>query len=568
MSTFRSSLKLCPLLALAATAAFAGPARAELKIVATVPDLAAVARGVGGPRSRSRPVSADPGPPLRRRQAQPRARAQPRRSRAARRPRPRGGLAADVAGWRPQPGHPERGSPRYLDCSQFVHKLDSRSGTVDRSQGDIHPHGNPHYLYDPRAAGAVARGIAERLGRDGFRATRAPTRPTSRLPRSASTPPVPAGRSALPPFRGAPVIGYHKHLELSVRLAGPRPGRLPRSQSPACRRTPARGPTAGPGPCPQGARRAPGGVLPGRDVQAPSPSRIPATLFTIPAATNTNVPAGQTYVQRIDVMLVASLADALEKGAVTMRPDAREGASGGPDLLRCEDLALGHHGRSMLPPDRRRHPARHMLAVVGRNGSGKSTWFKTVLGFLPAVGGAALAVHDPPPRLAYMAQASEVEAWCRCGPAKCDAGSAVGLELPSARPGPEPGEAVRARAGGRWRRPRSRAPSCATSPKGQTAARPARPAARRPRPTSVFLDEPTAAMDAVAEQRTMALLRECRANTASPSSSSRHLLGLARRYADEVLYLDRDDGVAVWRSPPTSSSPTRPSAASSARSTR
>ncbi len=38
-------------------------------------------------------------------------------------------------------------------------------GEVDRSQGDIHPLGNPHYLLDPRNGIAVGRLIAERLAR-------------------------------------------------------------------------------------------------------------------------------------------------------------------------------------------------------------------------------------------------------------------------------------------------------------------------------------------------------------------------------------------------------------------
>lgn len=36
---------------------------------------------------------------------------------------------------------------------------------VDRSMGDVHPRGNPHYLLDPRNGITVAKGIAERLGK-------------------------------------------------------------------------------------------------------------------------------------------------------------------------------------------------------------------------------------------------------------------------------------------------------------------------------------------------------------------------------------------------------------------
>lgn len=53
------------------------------------------------------------------------------------------------------------GGAGYLDASQFVHKLEV-PGRVDRSMGDIHVGGSPHYLFDPRAAAAVIMGIAER----------------------------------------------------------------------------------------------------------------------------------------------------------------------------------------------------------------------------------------------------------------------------------------------------------------------------------------------------------------------------------------------------------------------
>jgi zinc transport system ATP-binding protein len=61
----------------------------------------------------------------------------------------------------------------------------------------------------------------------------------------------------------------------------------------------------------------------------------------------------------------------------------------------------------------------------------------------------------------------------------------------------------------------------------------------------LFLDEPTAAMDAIAEQRTMELLRNLTRERKMAVVVVTHLIALARRFADQVLYLDRDDGVAV-----------------------
>jgi len=41
------------------------------------------------------------------------------------------------------------GNPGYIDASVVVQPLDVPVGAVDRSMGDVHPAGNPHYLLDP-----------------------------------------------------------------------------------------------------------------------------------------------------------------------------------------------------------------------------------------------------------------------------------------------------------------------------------------------------------------------------------------------------------------------------------
>jgi zinc/manganese transport system substrate-binding protein len=57
----------------------------------------------------------------------------------------------------------QKGGDGYLDCSTFVELLDKPAGAVDRSMGDIHPVGNPHYLSDPRRLQIVADGITAKL---------------------------------------------------------------------------------------------------------------------------------------------------------------------------------------------------------------------------------------------------------------------------------------------------------------------------------------------------------------------------------------------------------------------
>jgi len=50
-----------------------------------------------------------------------------------------------------------------LDCSRSIPILDIPTTKVDRSMGDIHPQGNPHYWLPPGNAKILAREIAQRL---------------------------------------------------------------------------------------------------------------------------------------------------------------------------------------------------------------------------------------------------------------------------------------------------------------------------------------------------------------------------------------------------------------------
>jgi zinc/manganese transport system substrate-binding protein len=50
-----------------------------------------------------------------------------------------------------------------LDCSRVIPVLDVPTTKVDRSMGDIHPQGNPHYWLPPSNARLIAKEIAGRL---------------------------------------------------------------------------------------------------------------------------------------------------------------------------------------------------------------------------------------------------------------------------------------------------------------------------------------------------------------------------------------------------------------------
>jgi zinc/manganese transport system substrate-binding protein len=55
------------------------------------------------------------------------------------------------------------GEPGNLDCSRAIPVLDVPTTKVDRSMGDIHPQGNPHYWLPPANAKIIAREVEQRL---------------------------------------------------------------------------------------------------------------------------------------------------------------------------------------------------------------------------------------------------------------------------------------------------------------------------------------------------------------------------------------------------------------------
>src|SRR5207237_9363231 len=58
----------------------------------------------------------------------------------------------------------QRDQPAYIDCSVYVRPLEMPT-RLDRSLGDIHPMGNPHYNLDPGNGKNIVRAIVEGLSR-------------------------------------------------------------------------------------------------------------------------------------------------------------------------------------------------------------------------------------------------------------------------------------------------------------------------------------------------------------------------------------------------------------------
>ncbi len=55
------------------------------------------------------------------------------------------------------------GGNGYCEVGKFIDVLEKIDGPVDRSMGDIHPRGNPHFWLSPKRLAQGARGIAETL---------------------------------------------------------------------------------------------------------------------------------------------------------------------------------------------------------------------------------------------------------------------------------------------------------------------------------------------------------------------------------------------------------------------
>ncbi len=127
------------------------------------------------------------------------------------------GLALEI-GWLPplienaRNAQIQLGKLGNLDASSVAGKLLDRKGSaVSRREGDVHPDGNPHYLYSPLYAVRVADGIAARLGKiDPNHADAYKKNATQFKHRMAGK--VAGWEAAMARYRGRSVVGFHESL--------------------------------------------------------------------------------------------------------------------------------------------------------------------------------------------------------------------------------------------------------------------------------------------------------------------------------------------------------------------
>jgi len=225
-------------------------------------------------------------------------------------------------------------------------------------------------------------------------------------------------------------------------------------------------------------------------------------------------------------------------------PLHRDRCEPGHTLLSVRGLLVGYAGRPLLPPIDLDVRCGEFLAVVGRNGSGKTTLFRTLLGLIPAVGGRferhAGRVAYVPQRLAfddlYPVTVADVVAMGTLGPWTRGAMGGRAMREATATALEELGAADLA------------ARTFRSLSEGQKQrvllARVLASGARL-----VFLDEPTAAMDAVAEAESMALLAHLQERHGMALVVVSHHLAVAFEAASRVLFLDADAAAPVLGTP-------------------
>ncbi|HEY0528280.1 MAG TPA: metal ABC transporter substrate-binding protein [Gemmatimonadaceae bacterium] len=231
MKTMKSQTALA--FAFSGIAAIAGSASAQLRVVATTPDLAAIAREIGGNRvnvvALAKPtedphfVDAKPSHIVTLNRADALI---------------EGGAELEL-GWLPPLLENSRnskiaaGAPGRIVASEGIRMLEIPS-SFDRSKGDVHSLGNPHFLVDPVDVKIVARNIADHFAQidPGSAAVyqRNLAAFNTRLDAKLAD-----WQRQLAPYRGAKIVTYHKDFVYLAQRFGlaivdelePKPGIAP-----------------------------------------------------------------------------------------------------------------------------------------------------------------------------------------------------------------------------------------------------------------------------------------------------------------------------------------------------
>ena len=207
------------------------PAQAKLNVVATLPDYGSIAQAIGGDKVKVTSIA-------RGTEDQHFVDARPSFVRVLNQADVliEGGAELEV-GWLPPLVNGARNSkilsdaPGHLILSRGIRLLEVPTSPVDRSMGDVHPFGNPHFTLDPANGKIIANSVAETLGKvdpanaDYYKANRDAF--NKRLDAKLAE-----WDNLMKPFHGTKVVTYHKSFDyfidhFGLELAGtiePKPG--------------------------------------------------------------------------------------------------------------------------------------------------------------------------------------------------------------------------------------------------------------------------------------------------------------------------------------------------------
>jgi len=217
-----------------------------------------------------------------------------------------------------------------------------------------------------------------------------------------------------------------------------------------------------------------------------------------------------------------------------------------PELFSCHQLRVGFSGRAILPAVDLTIAAGQFWAVVGRNGAGKTTWLKTLLGLLPPVSGSVHSASNV--RVSYLPQRSGLD----------DLYPLLAREVVSL--GAERGWSFLG-AFDRGQRRKQAHRALAEVGAQDLAERPFRSLSEGQKQRVLFarlvagdaevaiLDEPTSAMDRVAEREAFELIRKLQASHGLAVLVVSHYLTIVREFADRALLLDTDAEQVVLGTP-------------------
>src|SRR5437867_4509583 len=143
----------------------AGSAHAKLNVVATIPDYGAIAEEIGGDKIKVTSIA-------RGTEDQHFVDARPSFVRVLNQADVliEGGAELEV-GWLPPLVSGARNNkilsdaPGHVVLSRNIHLLEVPTGPVDRSMGDVHPFGNPHFTLNPANGKIIAKTLADTFSR-------------------------------------------------------------------------------------------------------------------------------------------------------------------------------------------------------------------------------------------------------------------------------------------------------------------------------------------------------------------------------------------------------------------